>query len=200
MAAIWIATLIRLHAGGLPARPRHHRRPDRGRGERGPANGVHWLLEHHRDLIDAELGPQRGRAGPDQGGGRYLANGVQASEKVYESFRLEVTNPGGHSSLPRKDNAIYRLAAALGRLAAFDFPVQLSEVTRAYFDRMASIAPGADADDMKAVLRTPPDAAALARLSDSRTTTRLMRTTCVATRGWRAGTRTTRFPRWRARP
>jgi len=75
---------------------------------------------------------------------------VQASEKVYESFRLETTNSGGHSSLPRKDNAIYRLAAGLGRLAAFDFPVRLSEVTRGYFDRMASIAPGPEADDMKA--------------------------------------------------
>jgi hypothetical protein len=84
---------------------------------------------------------------------------VQASEKVYESFRLEVTNSGGHSSLPRKDNAIYPARGrASGRLAAFDFPFQLSEVTRAYFDRMGSIVPGAEAADMKAVLRTPPDA------------------------------------------
>jgi acetylornithine deacetylase/succinyl-diaminopimelate desuccinylase-like protein len=101
---------------------------------------------------------------------------------VYESFRLETTNPGGHSSLPPKDNAIYRLAAGLGRLAAFDFPVQLSEVTRAYFERMASISPGPLADDMKAVLRAPPDAEALARLSLSPYHNALMRTTCVATR------------------
>ena len=180
MAAIWIATLIRLRQEGY--------RPDRdiivaltSDEETGPANGVHWLVEHHRDLIDAEVALNEGGRGQIKDG-RYLANGVQASEKVYESFRLEVTNPGGHSSLPRKDNAIYRLAAALGRLAAFDFPVQLSEVTRAYFDRMASIAPGPEADDMKAVLRTPPDAAALARLSDSPYHNALMRTTCVATR------------------
>ena len=149
--------------------------------ETGPANGVNWLLEHHRDLIDAELALNEGGRGQIKDG-RYLANGVQASEKVYESFRLEVTNPGGHSSLPRKDNAIYRLAAGLGRLAAFDFPVQLSEVTRAYLGRMASIAPGPEADDMKAVLRTPPDAEALARLSLSPYHNALMRTTCVATR------------------
>jgi acetylornithine deacetylase/succinyl-diaminopimelate desuccinylase-like protein len=180
MAAIWIATLIRLRQEGY--------RPDRdiivaltADEEGGPANGVHWLLETHRDLIDAELALNEGGRGQIKDG-RYLANGVQASEKVYESFGLEVTNAGGHSSLPRKDNAIYRLAAALGRLAAFDFPVQISEVTRAYFERMASIAPGPVADDMTAVLRTPPDAEALGRLSLSPYHNALMRTTCVATR------------------
>jgi acetylornithine deacetylase/succinyl-diaminopimelate desuccinylase-like protein len=180
MAAIWIATLIRLRQEGY--------RPDRdiivaltADEETGPANGVHWLLETHRDLIDAELALNEGGRGQIKDG-RYLANGVQASEKVYESFRLETTNPGGHSSLPPKDNAIYRLAAGLGRLAAFDFPVQLSEVTRAYFERMASISPGPLADDMKAVLRAPPDAEALARLSLSPYHNALMRTTCVATR------------------
>jgi acetylornithine deacetylase/succinyl-diaminopimelate desuccinylase-like protein len=180
MAAIWIATLIRLKQEGY--------RPDRdiivaltADEETGPANGVHWLLENHRGLIDSELALNEGARGLIKDG-RYLANGIQASEKVYESFTLEVTNPGGHSSLPRPDNAIYRLAAGLGRLAAFDFPVRLSEVTRAYFERMASIAPGPEADDMKAVLRTPPDAAALARLSSSPYHNALMRTTCVATR------------------
>ena len=180
MAAIWIATLIRLREEGY--------RPDRdiivaltSDEEGGPANGVHWLMENHRDLIDAELALNEGGRGQIKDG-RYLANGVQASEKVYESFRLETTNAGGHSSLPRKDNAIYRLTAGLGRLAAFDFPVRLSEVTRAYFDRMASIAPGPEADDMKAVLRTPPDPEAQARLSLSPYHNALMRTTCVATR------------------
>jgi acetylornithine deacetylase/succinyl-diaminopimelate desuccinylase-like protein len=180
MAAIWIATLIRTRQEGY--------RPDRdiivaltSDEEGGPANGVHWLVENHRDLIDAELALNEGGRGQIKDG-RYLANGVQASEKVYESFRLETTSSGGHSSLPRKDNAIYRLAAGLGRLAAFDFPVRLSDVTRAYFDRMASIAPGPEADDMKAVLRTPPDAEALARLSLSPYHNALMRTTCVATR------------------
>jgi acetylornithine deacetylase/succinyl-diaminopimelate desuccinylase-like protein len=179
MAAIWIATLIRLRQEGY--------RPDRdiivaltADEETGPANGVDWLLKTHRDLIDAELALNEG-AGGRMKGGRYLANGIQASEKVYESFRLEVTNAGGHSSLPRKDNAIYRLAAGLGRLAAFDFPVQLSEVTRAYLDRMASLTAGPDGEDMRAVLRTPPDPEALARLSLSPLHNALMRTTCVAT-------------------
>jgi acetylornithine deacetylase/succinyl-diaminopimelate desuccinylase-like protein len=180
MAAIWIATLIRLREEGY--------RPDRdiivaltADEETGPANGVSWLVNTHRDLIDADLALNEG-AGGRMKDGRYLANGIQASEKVFESFRLEVTNPGGHSSLPRKDNAIYRLAAGLGRLAAFDFPVQLSEVTRAYFERMAALTGGAEGEDMKAVLRNPPDAAAVARLSESPLSNALMRTTCVATR------------------
>jgi acetylornithine deacetylase/succinyl-diaminopimelate desuccinylase-like protein len=180
MAAIWVATLIRLRQEGY--------RPDRdivvaltADEETGPANGVDWLLKTHRDLIDAELALNEGGRGQIKDG-RYLANGVQASEKVFASFRLEVTNPGGHSSLPRKDNAIYRLAAGLGRLAAFDFPVRLGEVTRAWFERMATINPGPDAEGMRAVLRTPPDPDAVARLSRSPFHNALMRTTCVATR------------------
>lgn len=180
MAAIWIATLIRLRQENF--------HPDRdivvaltSDEETGPANGVDWLIKTHRDLIDAEIALNEGGRGQIKDG-HYVANGIQASEKVFQSFRLEVTNPGGHSSLPRKDNAIYRLAAGLGRLAAYDFPVQLGEVTRAYFDRMATLTTGPEAADMKAALRTPPDAEAVARLSQKPFENALMRTTCVATR------------------
>jgi acetylornithine deacetylase/succinyl-diaminopimelate desuccinylase-like protein len=180
MAAIWIATLIRLREEGF--------HPDRdivvaltADEETGPANGVDWLLKTHRDLVDADLALNEGGRGQIKDG-RYIANGIQASEKVFESFRLETTNAGGHSSLPRKDNAIYELAAGLGRLAAFDFPVQLGEVTRAYFDRMATLTTGPEAADLKAVLATPPDPEAVARLSLSPYDNALMRTTCVATR------------------
>jgi len=180
MAAIWIATLIRLRQEGY--------RPDReiivaltADEETGPANGVEWLIEKHRSLIDAELALNEGGRGQVKDG-RYLVNAVQASEKVYQSFQVEVTNPGGHSSLPPKENAIYRLAAALGRLAAFDFPVRLGEVTRAFFERMAALEGGATGADMKALLRTPPEPAAVARLSQSPFYNAQMRTTCVATR------------------
>src|ERR1019366_2673366 len=106
------------------------------------------------------------------------------SEKVFQDFRLEVTNSGGHSSLPVKDNAIYHLAGGLARLAAFDFPVKLNEVTRAYFKQSAS----AESDpkvaaDMGAVARDTPDMAAAARLSAALPYwNSMMRTTCVATR------------------
>jgi acetylornithine deacetylase/succinyl-diaminopimelate desuccinylase-like protein len=180
MAAIWVTTLIRLRREGF--------RPDRdiivaltADEEGGNDNGVDWLLKTHRDLVDAEYVLNEGGGGQSRGG-KYLANRVQASEKVYLSFRLEVTNAGGHSSLPTKDNAIYRLASGLTRLARFDFPIRLNEVTRAFFSRMSAIESGPLAAAMRGVLQTPPDAESVARLSDSAFYNAQMRTTCVATR------------------
>ncbi|MBC7932972.1 MAG: M20/M25/M40 family metallo-hydrolase [Rubrivivax sp.] len=181
MAAIFVANLIRYK--------RENFKPERdiilaltADEEGGDFNGVEWLLKDHRQLVDAEFGINEG------GGGRHrkgvaLFNGVQASEKVYQSFLLEVKNKGGHSSLPVKDNAIYHLVAALDRLAKYDFPVNLNEVTRAYFARTAAIETGQSAADMKLVAQgTTPDAAAAERLAASAYNNALMRTTCVATR------------------
>jgi acetylornithine deacetylase/succinyl-diaminopimelate desuccinylase-like protein len=150
--------------------------------EGGDFNGAKWLIDNHRDLISAEFGINEG------GGGRHrknvkLFNGVQASEKVYQSFLLEVKNKGGHSSLPSRDNAIYQLAAGVERLAKFDFPVNLNEVTRGYFQKMSAIETGQTAADMKAVSATnASDAEAVRHLSVSPYYNALMRTTCVATR------------------
>jgi acetylornithine deacetylase/succinyl-diaminopimelate desuccinylase-like protein len=107
--------------------------------------------------------------------------GVQAGEKVFLTYRLEVTNAGGHSSVPVKDNAIYHLANGLARLGAHDFPFKLSDTTRAYFERMSTIETGQVAADMKAILRDPPDAGAIARLSANPANNSTYRTTCVAT-------------------
>ena len=113
--------------------------------------------------------------------GKYLYNGVGASEKVYITFRFEVKNKGGHSSIPQKSNAIYDLAEGLTRLARYQFPVKLNEVTRAYFARLASIEEGGKAADMRALAeRDDPEAAA--RLSEVPSYNARMRTTCVATR------------------
>jgi len=179
-AAIWIANLIRYKREGLV--------PDRdlvvaltADEEGGSFNGVEWLLANHRDLIDAEYCLNEGGGGQIVNG-RYVLNEVQASEKVYLSFQLEVTNPGGHSSLPTKDNAIYHLARGLSRLATFDFPVRLSPVTRTFFERAAEIEEGQLAADMKAVTASQPDPAAVARLARSPYYNAQMRTTCVATR------------------
>lgn len=180
MAAIWIANLIRYKQDGFT--------PDRdlivaltADEEGGPLNGVDWLLAQHRALIDAEYCLNEGGGGQLKDG-RHVVNEVQASEKVFQSFRLEVKNPGGHSSLPTRDNAIYHLSEGLSRLARYEFPVKLNEVTRAFFDRMARIETGQNAADMKAVTRTPSDADAVQRLSASPFYNALLRTTCVATR------------------
>ena len=110
-------------------------------------------------------------------------NGVQASEKVYQDFRLEVKNAGGHSSSPVKDNAIYHLAAGLARLQAYEFPVALNEVTRTYFERSAAVESDPRiAADMRALARPQTDLAAAARLSAMLPYYNAqMRTTCVAT-------------------
>lgn len=180
MAAIWVATLIRLKQEGFT--------PNRdivvaltADEEGGNFNGVSWLLKNHRDLVDADFALNEGGGG-EIVKGRYLLNEVQASEKVYQSFQLEVTNPGGHSSLPTKDNAIYHLAEGLARLAQYDFPVALNPVTRTFFERTAELEQGQAAADMKAVTKNPPDPDAVARLSQSPYYNALLRTTCVATR------------------
>jgi acetylornithine deacetylase/succinyl-diaminopimelate desuccinylase-like protein len=149
--------------------------------EGGPDNGVAWLLANRRDLIDAAYAINLDAGGGELRGGKITALDVQASEKVYASFSLTVKNAGGHSSLPTKENAIYRLAAGLGRLAAFEFPVQLTDITRTYFERMAALS-GTQAADMRAVARKTPDLAAAARLAaKSPFHNALLRTTCVAT-------------------
>jgi acetylornithine deacetylase/succinyl-diaminopimelate desuccinylase-like protein len=107
--------------------------------------------------------------------------GVQAAEKVFLSFRLEVTNSGGHSSLPKKDNAIYHLAEGLSRLAKFDFPVRLFDVTRTEFERAAPLYPGQLGADLKAIGANPDDPQVIGRLSELPLYNALMRTTCVAT-------------------
>ncbi len=180
MAAVWIATFIRLRQENFV--------PDRdlivaltADEESGDFNGADWLVKNHRDLIDAEMALNEGGESQMKDG-RYLLNAVQASEKVYQSFRLEVKDPGGHSSRPRKDNAIYHLAEGLTKLEKYQFPVRSTEVTSMYYRRMSALQSGQLAADMKAVSRNPPDKASAARLSASPFDNALLRTTCVATR------------------
>jgi acetylornithine deacetylase/succinyl-diaminopimelate desuccinylase-like protein len=150
--------------------------------EGGTANGVDWLLKHHRDLIDAEyvINPDAGGVYTDKG--KPIDVEVEATEKLYADFQLTATNPGGHSSLPTPDNAIYEIADALGRLEKAPFPFELNTVTRAWFDQVAGSESPQVAADIRAMLQTPPSAAAIARLSQNPRFNSTMRTTCVATR------------------
>jgi acetylornithine deacetylase/succinyl-diaminopimelate desuccinylase-like protein len=150
--------------------------------EMGNANGVNWLITNRRDLIDAEFCINPDGGGGDLKNGKPVTMAIQTSEKIYVSFTLETKNKGGHSSLPVKDNAIYRLAAGLTRLAKFDFQVRLNETTRNYFDKIATAETGEMKSDILAILKTPPDTAAARRLEDSSAYyNAMMRTTCVAT-------------------
>lgn len=146
-------------------------------------DGAEYLVNHHRALIDAEIALNEGGGGLLDKEGKPVRHGIQAGEKIYQSFQLEVTNPGGHSSAPFKDNAIYHLADGLSRLGQFSFPFKLSPVTRAFYERMSKVEKGQVAEDMKAILQDPPDQAALDRLyAVSPVHNSTVRTTCVATK------------------
>ena len=149
--------------------------------EGGTSNGVQWLLAEHRDLIDAELCLNFDGGDFEALGTRRVSGAIQAAEKGYADFTLEVTDAGGHSSLPRPGNAIYRLSAGLLRIADFTFPVHLNEVTRSFFARRASLESGQRATDMREAGGDNPPAAAAGRLSSDMYYNALLRTTCVAT-------------------
>jgi acetylornithine deacetylase/succinyl-diaminopimelate desuccinylase-like protein len=145
-----------------------------------PSNGAKWLINNQRQLLDAEFGI-------NEGGGGELRNGkpnlqrIQVAEKLYTSFELELRDPGGHSSLPTASNPIYPLSAALARLGAYRFAVNLNDVTKTYFSRSAQMATGQLADDMRAMASGHPDDASIERLSAFPLYNALIRTTCVAT-------------------
>jgi acetylornithine deacetylase/succinyl-diaminopimelate desuccinylase-like protein len=146
------------------------------------ALGIQWLLKNHRDLIDAEFALNEG-GGVGLKDGKPIRNSVQTSEKVSLSYLLEVKNKGGHSSVPLKDNAIYRLAEGLVRLSKFSFPINLNETTRAYFERTAQFENEQTASDIRAMLSDKPDPAAMSfvRLAANPGYNAQLRTTCVAT-------------------
>jgi len=144
------------------------------------ALGVQWLLKNHRNLIEAEFALNEG-GGVGLKAGRPIRNSVQTSEKVSLTYELEVKDRGGHSSLPRPDNAIYRLAAGLGRLSKYAFPVKLNETTRAYFERTAELESEQTAADIRSVISPYPEPASLERLAANPLYNAQLRTTCVAT-------------------
>jgi acetylornithine deacetylase/succinyl-diaminopimelate desuccinylase-like protein len=150
--------------------------------EGGRFNGVDWLLKNHRDLVDAEFVLNSDSGGLTTMNGKPVDLDVEATEKQYADFELTARNPGGHSSLPTPDNAIYHISDALSRLEHSPFPVELNQITRTYFERRAPLENAQTRADMNAILHTPPDPAALARLSKDPRYNSTMRTTCVATR------------------
>jgi acetylornithine deacetylase/succinyl-diaminopimelate desuccinylase-like protein len=178
--AVLVANFIRLKKEGFV--------PDRdlilaltADEEGGNYNGVDWLLKTHRDWIDAEYCVNLDGGEFEKQQGKRVLTAIQASEKVYADFQLESLNPGGHSSVPSSDNAIYHLAAALMHIQQFAFPVEINEITRNYFDRTAALTSGDLAADFKGAAKQPPDAAAIQRLSAIPYYNALLRTTCVAT-------------------
>ena len=185
-AAIWVDTLIRYKTEKYQPRRTLKVALTCGEETAGAFNGADWLTRNRRDLIDAAFALNEGAAGELDAGGNRVALEVEAGEKFPQNYRLEVTNKGGHSSRPVKDNAIYHLAAALMRISAYEFPAQFTDANRAYFTGMAKIlaAKGATetANAMNAFLKNPNDTQALALVSAKDPSwNATLRTTCVAT-------------------
>ena len=181
MASIFVANLLRMKAESYV--------PDRdiilaltADEEGGASNGASFLVTQHKDLIDAAYAINEGGGGTLVGNAPLLHT-VQATEKVYVDFTLSATNTGGHSSVPRPDNAIYQLSQALLNVSRFQFPVELNEITRGFFEQTAKVEPRADmAAAMRAMVANPMDAAANAVLSGDARYSSMLRTSCVATR------------------
>jgi acetylornithine deacetylase/succinyl-diaminopimelate desuccinylase-like protein len=181
MAAIFVANLLQMRKEGIV--------PDRdlilaltADEEGGDANGVEWLVANHKPLIDAAYAINEGGGGT-LSGNTPLYHSLGAAEKVYIDFTLTARNSGGHSSVPRPDNAIYQLAEALTRLSHYQFPVALNEISRPFFAQTAKVEKSAEvAAAMRALAAQPSDSAAAAIVSRDTRYASMMRTTCVATR------------------
>ncbi|MGQ0643697.1 MAG: M20/M25/M40 family metallo-hydrolase [Gemmatimonadaceae bacterium] len=179
MAAIFVANVFRMTREAFI--------PDRdviialtADEESGPANGVDWLLKNHKDKVDVAYVINEGGGGVLRDG-KPLFNAVQASEKITTNFTLRATNKGGHSSVPRADNAITSLADALAKVGRHEFPIKLNDVTREFFSKTADLEEPALGRAMKAMVANPNDAPSTAAVAKNPAYNAMLRTTCVAT-------------------
>ena len=179
MAAIFVANLIQLKKDNY-ASDRDIIVALTADEEGGCCNGVNWLIQNHRDLVDAELVLNEGGGGSLRDGKPFL-NTIQATQKNVVNFKVTAKNRGGHSSLPRPDNAIYQLAEGISRFSKFNFPVKFNAVTRAFFEKTSDIETPEMGRAMKALLKDPNDAAAAAIVSKDVRYNAMLRSTCVAT-------------------
>ena len=180
-AAIWVDTLIRFREEGFKPKRTIKLALTCGEESSAAVNGAGWLAENAREAIDAELALTEGVDGDLDAQGHRVALEVLAAEKAYQDFKFEVTNPGGHSSRPIADNAIYHLVRAVDRVSHYEFPVQLSDANRGYFSGMSKILGGEVGAAMAAVVANPGNAAAVATLDKNQNYHAMLRTTCVAT-------------------
>ena len=181
LAAIWVDMLERFRAEGYKPKRTIKLALTCGEETSWAFNGARWLTENRRDLIDAEFVLNEGGGGRTDGKGTVVTQNFHVGEKTVGNYRIEATNPGGHSSIPIRDNAIYELSDALVKLREFEFPVMLTDTTRAFFSRLGAKRNDEVGKAMLAVVANPQDKAAVAVLDKDRTFHSMLRTTCVAT-------------------
>ncbi|WP_257547944.1 M20/M25/M40 family metallo-hydrolase [Sphingopyxis sp. DBS4] len=180
-AAVWIDTLIRFKQEGYKPKRTVKVALTCGEETNGAFNGAEWLAANKRDLIDAEFALNEGGGGDSDGKGKVLGQSVQVGEKTFANFRLETRNPGGHSSAPVPANAIYELSAALSKIAAYDFPLEMTDTTRRFFAEAGAARGDETGRAMVALAKDPTDKAAEAIVNKDVFLHSNLRTTCVAT-------------------
>ncbi|MBO9716759.1 MAG: M20/M25/M40 family metallo-hydrolase [Pseudoxanthomonas sp.] len=181
MAATWADTLIRFKQGGYTPARTVKMALTCGEETDTAFNGAQYLADHKRELIDAAFALNEGGGGDTDGKGRLLSQSIQVGEKIYQDYTLVATNPGGHSSMPVRDNAIYAMSAALLKLRDHEFPLEFSDTTRMFFERAGAARKDAMGDAMVALARNPRDAKAEAQVNTDKGYHSMLRTTCVAT-------------------
>jgi acetylornithine deacetylase/succinyl-diaminopimelate desuccinylase-like protein len=180
-AAIYTDTLIRFAKTGYKPKRTVKLALTCGEETSGAFNGADWLAQNKRELIDAEFAINEGGGGRSDGNGKLLVQTVQVGEKAYQDFTLTVTNPGGHSSTPIRDNAIYAMSDAVLKVRDYTFPLQFNDTTKTYFTKAAPLYPGEHGQAMAALAANPADKAAETIVSRDKTMNSMLRTTCVAT-------------------
>ena len=180
-AAIYTDTLIRFAKTGYKPKRTIKLALTCGEKTSGAFNGAEWLAKNKRELIDAEFAINEGGGGRSDGNGKLLVQTVQVGEKAYQDFTLTVTNPGGHSSAPIRDNAIYAMSEAVLKVRDYTFPLQFNDTTRTFFTKAAALYPGEQGQAMAALAANPADKAAEAIVSRDKSMNSMLRTTCVAT-------------------
>jgi len=180
-AAIWTDTLIRYKQSGKAPRRTLKLALTCGEETTFAFNGADWLAKNKPELIAAEFALNEGGGGRNDIGGKPVGMGVQVGEKTVQNFKVEATNPGGHSSVPRPDNAITDLSRALIKVNTYEFPVQFNDTTRTFFTSMSKVVPAPVGAAMTTLLANPGDAAASAVVSQDPMFHSTLRTTCVAT-------------------
>ena len=180
-AAVWVDMLIGFKKQGYKPKRTVKIALTCGEETNGAFNGVEWLAANKRDLIDAEFALNEGGGGDSDGKGKVIGQSVQVGEKTFANFRLETRNPGGHSSAPVPDNAIYQLVHALAKVGAYEFPLEMTETTRRYFAEAGAVRKDETGVAMVALAKNPADKAAEAIVNKDRFLHSNLRTTCVAT-------------------
>ena len=181
MDAIWIDSLLRFKASGYKPKRTIKAAFTCGEETTGAFNGAEWLAKNKPDLIAAEFALNEGGGGRTGDDGKPIVMNLHVGEKIVQNYRIEATNPGGHSSIPIRDNAIYELSDALTKIRDYEFRTELNDTTRAYFARAGAVRHDAMGAAMVAASKNPDDAAAIATLNSDRSFHSMLRTTCVAT-------------------